>query len=494
MLQNRRLAFLALLIFIISFALRIYILATSNLIIDDFYITLRVAKNFVLGHGLVYNIHEYIYPVTSVFYTIICSGFLFLFGDGAIPGLRLFCGTADSLSAVVLFLIVNSIFKSERSDYYGYTLGIFSALSYSAVSSVAIVNIFGLETPLYILCIAFCFYTYQKKQFRISMMLAGLTAIVRPDGVLLFIAIIFYSAVVSKEIRFKHTLFFFLPYAGFFAFVYSYYNSIIPQAVIAKSLVSNSVFDEWSLFLSKFFISYKSVIPGLLFLAGCYFSVRNKKAVSLLIWCTIYAILFSTFVKWWVWYFPPFIFAYWIILTIGIDGLIEKLKGRKVIVNFLLAAMLLVPVIMLTDTVIRVKQLQKTVPPYIKQTNEIADWLNENISNDEKVLVEPLGRIGYFAFDKTFSDYPGLVSREVTNSLSRFNGKVWGSPMDDEAMRLLIAEVKPEVLILRESEYKWLLRKKVIDNYSMEFISYIDTTEIIKNYIVQDMFILKSRN
>jgi len=205
-----------------------------------------------------------------------------------------------------------------------------------------------------------------------------------------------------------------------------------------------------------------------------------------------YAVMFVSFAKWYVWYFPPFIFAYWIIITIGIDGLVQKFKGLKIMNIYTLSIILLVPVILAADTIIREKEQKKFVQPYNSQTDELAGWLNANISDEEKVLLEPLGRVGYLAFNKKFTDYPGLVSREISNSLSRVGRKVFGSPMDDEAMKYIIADIKPEVLILRETEYRWLKQKRIIDNYSLEFVSCIDTTEIKKNYIVQDMYILRN--
>jgi hypothetical protein len=349
-----------------------------------------------------------------------------------------------------------------------------------------------METPLYVLCIAFSSLFYLKENYKASLLFAALAAIVRPDGILLFAAIFIYGVLITKQIKLKHTTYFFIPYIAFLAIVYLYYETIIPQAVIAKSTGYISFNDELLIFLKKFFISYKSIIPGLIFLTGCYFAIKKKKALLLLIWSMIYAVMFVSFAKWYVWYFPPFIFAYWIILTIGIDGLVEKFKGLKIINIYTLSVVLFVPVILAADTIFREKEQKKFVQPYNKQTDELAGWLNANISDDEKVLLEPLGRVGYAAFNKTFTDYPGIVSREISNSLSRVGRKVFGSPMDDGAMEYIIADVKPEVLILRETEYRWLKQKRIIDNYSLHFVSYIDTTEIKKNYIVQDMYILRS--
>jgi hypothetical protein len=275
--------------------------------------------------------------------------------------------------------------------------------------------------------------------------------------------------------------------------VYLYYNTLIPQSVKSKGLVYISHGEELYNFFNRFFINYKSVLFGLLFLTGCYFSFKRKIAAELIIWCFIYVVLFLIFTKWYPWYYPPFIFVYWIIITIGIDGLIISFRKPGLNNTYILYIILLIPIVLTLDTVSKVNVQKKSVQPYFLQTDELANWLNENVGRDEKILLEPLGRIGYVAFNKTFADYPGIVSKEVTNSLSGLGRKIWGSPMDDEAMKLVIADVNPEVLILRETEYRWLKQNEIIDKYSLEFVSYLDTTVISKNVIAQDMYILKSK-
>ena len=117
--------------------------------------------------------------------------------------------------------------------------------------------------------------------------------------------------------------------------------------------------------------------------------------------------------------------------------------------------------------------------------------LAANLKPEEKIMLEPLGRIGYAAFNNSFADYPGLISREVTNAASKLNRKIYGSPVDVEAANKIIKEVKPAALILREYEFNLLKEKDYISDYELKFKSYIDTTEIKKNFITQDMFILQ---
>ena len=76
-------------IFFYSLILRLTILAISNPLIDDFFITLRVAKNFISGNGLVYNIGEKVLSSTSNIYAMFCALFLYLFDDAAILYIRL---------------------------------------------------------------------------------------------------------------------------------------------------------------------------------------------------------------------------------------------------------------------------------------------------------------------------------------------------------------------------------------------------------------------
>ncbi len=484
---------LALLVFFIAIAIRVFILLEANLVYDDFFITLRVAKNFVSGNGLVYNLNEYIYPVTSIFYVLVCAIFVFFFGEGAIFGLRLLGCIADSLSAVILLLLIISVFKTDIKSNIRYYIGLFGALTYSTISSIVLVNVQGMETPIYILCIASCFYFYFKQHYKLVMLLAFIAVMIRPDGILLFAAILITEIINKKRIDIKSVLFFIVPLIVYLLILYIYYGTIIPQPVTAKSQLYSSFFEQWDFFLKKFFFSPKTFILGILFITGCYHIIKRRTALVVLIWSFIYAGLFASLTAWWAWYIPPFIFSYLFIISFGLHEQLVKLKSKKLIFTPVIIISLLFPIVLSIDTVIKVYDYKKFINPYFTQTKEIAFWLDKNVEQHEKVLLEPLGLIGYLAFENTFSDYPGLASKEVTNSLSKLGRKVYGSPVDFEAARQVINDLSPAALILREDEFNLLKEKGIVDNYKLELISSIDSFHIPQNPVTQNMFILKKK-
>ena len=484
---------LAVVVFSFALAIRLYVLLHGNLVMDDFFITLRVAKNFALGNGLVYNLNEFIYPVTSIPYTLLCSIFIFLFGEEAIFAIRLFGGIIDSLTAVLLFLLIINILKSEKfsSDDHAMPVGLFGALSYGAISTAALNSVQGMETSLYVFFIALSFYTYLNNKQRTAMVMAALTAMVRPEGILVFLSILLFELITTKKIKLKYTLFFVIPISFYLFALYLYFGTIIPQPLIAKSHIEYSFYEEWSIFLDKFFISPKSFLLGLLFLIGSYHIIRKRTALAILIWGVIYVVSFSNFTKWWAWYFPPFVLAYLFTVSIGVNQIYNWLKNKKAVLTLEILSCLIFPIVLCIYSILKSNENAKYVAPYFRQTAELAVWLENNLSRQDKVLLEPIGLIGYKAFNISFADYPGLISRNVTDAISKLNRKIHGSPVDVVAAKMVINEVKPAALVLREYEFNLLSDNNIIDGYKLEYISYIDTTEIRKNFITQDMFILK---
>ena len=102
-------------------------------------------------------LNEFIYPITSVFYVLIMALFLWSFGEESLFGLRLMGGIIDSLSAVILFLLIVYILNKSSNKYYRYSAGLIGSLSYAGLSTVALVNTQGMETSIYVFCIALFF-------------------------------------------------------------------------------------------------------------------------------------------------------------------------------------------------------------------------------------------------------------------------------------------------------------------------------------------------
>ena len=322
------------------------------------------------------------------------------------------------------------------------------------------------------------------------MVIAAISVTLRPDGILLFIAFIIFEILFYKTISIKKVLFFLVPLTAYLLLLYFYYGTIIPQSVVAKSNLYNSFSEQW-IFLKKFFISPQSFILGILFFIGGYYLIKIRTGLIILIWGMIYAVSFSSFTTWWPWYLHAFGFSYCFIISFGIYKIYTWLNFNKYILATVIIITYLFPAVLFFDTIVKVNNDKNKMGTYFKQSEEIADWLSKNVGKNQRILIEPLGLVGYLAFNNRFTDYPGLVSKEITNSLSRIGRKVYGFPMDYEAMRQIIADLKPEVLRLREKEYLLLNEKKVIENYKIEFITNIDFDEYSKATGAQNILILK---
>ena len=80
---------------------------------------------------------------------------------------------------------------------------------------------------------------------------------------------------------------------------------------------------------------------------------------------------------------------------------------------------------------------------------EVGSYLDEVMGEGDSMVPEPLGYIGWEAFNKTTWDYPGLSSAVVTDALSAL-------PDDRRNILELISALQPTHLALRENEWNGL--------------------------------------
>lgn len=198
---------------------------------DDAFISFRYVRNFMEGHGLVFNLGERVEGYTNFFWIILLA-FLAKLGLPLIETAR----TVGVLAAIGTLRL--SAYAAQRCYLQRnwlwiaavpFLLAANGALAYWAGS--------GLETGLFTFLAAAGAVTYLFRP-NLSLVFVALAALTRPEGALL--AFLFgIAGIILKQRSWKATLTFWgilalvlLPYA---AFKWFYYGSLLPNPFHAKT-------------------------------------------------------------------------------------------------------------------------------------------------------------------------------------------------------------------------------------------------------------------
>jgi len=267
---------------------------------DDAFISFRYAKNFVEGHGLVYNIGEKVEGYSNFLWTLLLSLFMKIGLDPVMMSQIL--GVLFSLATVFLLLRLNKrLYPDENLFNYLAPLFLASCGAYAAWSTG------GLETSFFtflVLLGSFFFISglAESKHLAYSGISFALVCMTRLDGFILAgvsFAFLLYLLVIKKRVEAKSlalwTLSFLIPFLLYFFWRWSYYGKAFPNTFYIK--VAGAAYYSQGLvyllsFVERFWIWFM-VIP-LLFLGKGMKLNANLKIVVL--YFTSMILVFSCYV------------------------------------------------------------------------------------------------------------------------------------------------------------------------------------------------------
>jgi len=232
---------------------------------DDAFISFRYAKNFVDGHGLVYNIGERVEGYTNFLWTLLLSLFMKL-GLEAVAVSQVL-GVLFSLGTVLLLLRLNRrLYPAENLFNYLAPVFLVSCGAYAAWSTG------GLETSFYTFLVflgSFFFISGmdEPKHFVFSGLTFALVCLTRLDGLILAgitFVFLFYLSVVGKKIKpgslWLWSLCFLVPFLVYFAWRWSYYGRFLPNTFYVK-LGEGSSYAEGFAYLFAFIKRFWIWVP-----------------------------------------------------------------------------------------------------------------------------------------------------------------------------------------------------------------------------------------
>ncbi len=301
-----------------------------NYVPDDTFITLRYAKNAIRGYGLVFNRFDRVEGYSNFLWLML----LVAAGKAQLP--LILASRALSLILSLISILLTAVYAGkltgpEQSDGRKALIIGLPALSLAASSTLATWSLSGTELPLFTSLLLLAAIALVDGREYLSLTLAALLGLVRPEGVAFFVLFLLF---ITNESDRKRKLFLvgiaiavalYLPYI---IWKKSYFGSIIPNTYYAKKGPAAITVGNGMKYLFRYMISY-----GYMLLVGAYLlkgRLKRSKPLTLALYVTITHWMLIVFLGGdWMPNFrlllPTTPFVYIIVST----GLIERLAGTS---------------------------------------------------------------------------------------------------------------------------------------------------------------------
>lgn len=423
---------------------------------EDFLITLRYAENIAGGHGFAYNPGERVMGTTTPLYTLFLALCAWLhLGAGG-------CGKTVNILADGLTCWLLARLPAHKPINLP-VAGLFAAMLYALGSTAINISIGGMETGL-VTCAGLAAITaLLRGNIRALCLLAAVLFLLRLDTLLLSGCLLVALCLQTRRVPWRDLGIALLPILPWLVFALCYFGSFVPTSLIAKILVyGHPQMSGREAVLGPFRQQFVSgALQCALTLLACVGTIRVLKhrewrLLAPLLWLLLYyGIMLTSRVPAFAWYFLPPWPLFLLLACLGIaQGKGERKKEKAsrdssflnpkilkaiglLLFPFSFSLLLLFGLWHLRSVRVdiqRAQELEDTV------RRPVGIWLREHVKPEERVLLEPIGTIGYYSHSRML-DMIGLTSPEV------FPGYHTPSPLADIVRRL-----RPEWLCLRPNE------------------------------------------
>jgi hypothetical protein len=396
---------------------------------EDAYITFRYARHLAFGHGLVYNPGEHVMGFSSPLWTA-WNAIAFLIGQEPLVWARWTALAADAVTLLAAGTLLLRGFSRLSAWCFTY---FFAVWPYYAAASIS-----GMESSLMIALIVVSAYLVGTRSPAGGVTLAAL-ALTRPEGIAA-------AAALAIAARWRERMIALALAAAGLSGLALYYGTIVPQSVVAKALTygtpgpwaGRSWWDwlvpfplgRWpeqgdtALLVPLAIVAAPSLVLG----ARELWRMRQTPmawaaAAALVVWLG-YSVLGVTYF-WWYLAVP----LTGIALVVAV-GLPRVAAGRALVIAL---ALMVTGVWTLAPSLYVGRWQQES-----RAFGVAAAYLRANGQPGEKVMLEPIGMIGYAA-PLVVVDEVGLVSPQVARRRQR--GAGWYHD--------LVASEQPDWLVVR---------------------------------------------
>jgi hypothetical protein len=446
----------------------------TNQVWEDYYITFRISRNLIEGHGLVYQVGERVHTFTSPLGVLLPAlGFWSTGSDaGALLFFRVLSAAAMAGAAVLVAAHGRDHGWKRSSLWFVFILGILNTKTVAFAAN-------GMETGLLLLFTALTWRELTRPAGPCWPALAlgyGGLMWTRPDACVLAAAMTagwWIFGVYSIEINARRVwwrkvgtalIAGGLLYAPWFLWAWHYFGSPVPQTIVAKAgimpeglslsrivfaplrcLVENTMLD--GVFAPAYFVlnwphDLISAFRLLARLSAFLWIVpalpRPVRAASLTV--LIGGVYFYQILPY-PWYYAPWTLLASIVLACAGETMCNRWTGMARTAGFITVSLVAAGSLGLLVAVTYSSRIQQH---YIEDEGRrrIGLWLREHAKSGDTVFLESLGYIGYFSQLKML-DVPGLSAPEVSR-LMRAGHRDYAS---------LIETLQPAWVVIRPKEY-----------------------------------------
>lgn len=408
---------------------------------DDAYISYRITENFATSGYPFFTNGFPVYTNTSLIYPVWNALWFIALGSDWTNSIS----TVNGILQVLVLLRVAFLFYSKAANPSEWFLSCLSILPLALSGTQLATGNSGLETSFYQLVLAFSILPNSWKP------LGWIAGFVRPEGFLMGLAQ-FISRIWDGKPWLNYMVWGIFIFSGWLCLSIFWFGTPIPQSILAKSNYEFSRLEQIQngykyLFLQGYGF-YSLLIGSALF---AFPRLRGEFRV-MLIWLGIYVLFFSLLASWWAWYVPPVLVP------------IQYMAGRSVMEwwaspNFQFKNNTAATAALITTFFVftcwefslayeRKKSESMAFLVRLQSSKKIGAWLSNHVKNQEEVLMEPLGLIGYHSPKVSFLDYPGLSRPEVSKFLHNLEWKIPIQLTDSRTDSAILAHFKPQWLVL----------------------------------------------
>ena len=392
---------------------------------DDTYIYLQYGRNIARGEGFSFNAGTPSYGVTGPLWALMIAAGAKLSLDPYIVAKTLDIVFASfSVIGVLAFAFIlmrDRIFAVIAAWIFSFDAWL---LRWSGT---------GLETSLALLLVMLTLWYAYKKEYMTAAFVAGLLTLVRPEGTLLFLAVLAdcgfncrVRAAVGKTIL-ASTMIFILVAGPWLLYAYSQFGTIIPNTFRVHSTDVVSAASVWhSLMLGLQVIGMTELLMSLCVVAGIIIALRRfgwrgiREDVFPLFWMVLlplfYVVTNVQIVSRYLVLSLPVIVVYgvWGIKRLEIASIVTPQRGL---------------VILLTIAALSLAQnqyiYQRWFAPHMGAfelgaedcLKPIAYWIRSNAPAGSTVLTPAVGMLGYIS-ERSIIDAQGVVTTDAKRAFA----------------------------------------------------------------------------
>ena len=388
---------------------------------DDAFISYRYVENFVQGNGLVFNSGERVEGYTNFLWIILLSIFARL-GLNIIVASQIL-GVASGCAALILLYQLSRKFFPERE----WLLPLLPPLLLTASSAFAYWSISGLETSLFVMMVLLSVYLYLTRPMLWVISCAG-SALVRPEGVLIFGILLLHQAVSKRDQlkkAFKHLGVFALLLLPFGVFKLVYYGDLLPNPFYAKTGLSLEYVQSGLEYFWQFLKHYG--LWGLIYIVPIllYRSLDSRARLLLLLSFvyTLYVILVGGDVLKVHRFFLPVLPVLYLLLAISVRESFSRFmpEARRTVVSAILLLLVALLFFFVPNKWTRdVKVLEEAL---VEGMRFRAEYLRASFPPPFSVAISTIGSISYHLGTRiTVIDMLGLTDRNISRHPETLEG------------------------------------------------------------------------